>query len=374
MLTPREFAARVEAARADAGLDVEVLDETAHARARDGPAARRRAGQRRAAALIVLRHEPRRRAGLAGHWARRQGRDVRHRRHVDQAGRRHGADEGRHGRRRRRGGGDAARWRAWMRRSRVIGIIPTAENMPGGRAIRPGDVLRGASGKTVEVINTDAEGRLILGDALWYAQQLGATHLVDVATLTGASWSRSAGRRRASSAQPETWVDTRATAAASRAGDRVWHVADLRGSARAASQRNRRHRQLRRPAGRRRHGGGVSAGVRRRRPVGAPRHRRHGVGRNEGAVSAKGATGVAVRTLIEIGAMTRGRPTSVNPGSNGAEGDATAVPGGRFVPDDQPAPSDATSDGPSDQREQRPGDAEEPTMTSATRRLLRAAP
>jgi leucyl aminopeptidase len=69
---------------------------------------------------------------------------------------------------------------------RVVGVIPIAENMPGGRAIRPGDVLKSASGKTVEVINTDAEGRLILGDALWYAQQLGATHLVDVATLTGA--------------------------------------------------------------------------------------------------------------------------------------------------------------------------------------------
>ncbi len=58
--------------------------------------------------------------------------------------------------------------------------------MPGGKATRPGDVLTGASGKTVEVINTDAEGRLILGDALWYARKLGATHLVDVATLTGA--------------------------------------------------------------------------------------------------------------------------------------------------------------------------------------------
>jgi leucyl aminopeptidase len=69
---------------------------------------------------------------------------------------------------------------------RVIAVIPIAENMPGGRAIRPGDVLKSASGKTVEIINTDAEGRLILGDALWYAQHLGATHLVDIATLTGA--------------------------------------------------------------------------------------------------------------------------------------------------------------------------------------------
>ena len=67
-----------------------------------------------------------------------------------------------------------------------IGIVPSTENMPGGRAIKPGDVLRSASGKTVEVLNTDAEGRLVLGDGLWYAQQLGATHLVDVATLTGA--------------------------------------------------------------------------------------------------------------------------------------------------------------------------------------------
>ncbi len=69
---------------------------------------------------------------------------------------------------------------------KVIGIVPASENMPGGRATKPGDVLTGAGGKTVEVLNTDAEGRLILGDGLWYAQRLGATHLVDVATLTGA--------------------------------------------------------------------------------------------------------------------------------------------------------------------------------------------
>src|ERR1700747_555564 len=71
-------------------------------------------------------------------------------------------------------------------RIRVVGVVPATENMPGGRAIKPGDVLKSAEGKTVEVINTDAEGRLILGDALWDARKLGATHLVDVATLTGA--------------------------------------------------------------------------------------------------------------------------------------------------------------------------------------------
>jgi leucyl aminopeptidase len=69
---------------------------------------------------------------------------------------------------------------------RVIGIVPCTENMPGGRATKPGDIHRGASGITVEINNTDAEGRLILGDGIWYARTLGATHLVDVATLTGA--------------------------------------------------------------------------------------------------------------------------------------------------------------------------------------------
>src|SRR5581483_295185 len=86
-------------------------------------------------------------------------------------------------------------------RHRVIALIPMTENMPGGRAFRPGDVITGASGKTVEILNTDAEGRLVLADALWYAQQLGATHLVDVA--------------------PPKWVEAVHTAA-DEAGDRVW--------------------------------------------------------------------------------------------------------------------------------------------------------
>jgi len=68
----------------------------------------------------------------------------------------------------------------------VTAVIPAAENMPGGRAYRPGDVVRMLNGKTVEIISTDAEGRLMLADAITYARQLGATHLVDVATLTGA--------------------------------------------------------------------------------------------------------------------------------------------------------------------------------------------
>src|SRR5438128_2234346 len=104
---------------------------------------------------------------------------------------------------------------------RVVGVVPAAENMPGGRAIKPGDILKSAAGKTVEVLNTDAEGRLILGDGLWYAQQLGATHLVDVATLTGACVVALGKSTSGLFGTPTEWVD-QVRRVANRAGDRVW--------------------------------------------------------------------------------------------------------------------------------------------------------
>jgi leucyl aminopeptidase len=69
---------------------------------------------------------------------------------------------------------------------KVIGIVCATENMPSGHAQKPGDVQIAMSGKAIEIINTDAEGRLVLADGLYYARQLGCTHLVDAATLTGA--------------------------------------------------------------------------------------------------------------------------------------------------------------------------------------------
>ncbi len=104
---------------------------------------------------------------------------------------------------------------------RAVGVIPIAENMPGGRALRPGDVLTSASGKTVEVINTDAEGRLILGDGLWYAQQMGATHLVDIATLTGAI-SVALGKITSGLFGTPTAFVEHVREIAERAGDRCW--------------------------------------------------------------------------------------------------------------------------------------------------------
>ncbi len=68
----------------------------------------------------------------------------------------------------------------------VVGIVPATENMPGGKATKPGDVVKAMNNKTIEVINTDAEGRLVLADGLCYAAKLGATKIVDAATLTGA--------------------------------------------------------------------------------------------------------------------------------------------------------------------------------------------
>jgi leucyl aminopeptidase len=104
---------------------------------------------------------------------------------------------------------------------RVIGIVPSAENMPGSKAVKPGDVLTSAEGKTVEVINTDAEGRLILGDGLWYARKLGATHLVDVATLTGAIVVALGKGASGIFGTPDWWVD-QIRRVGDRAGDRMW--------------------------------------------------------------------------------------------------------------------------------------------------------
>jgi leucyl aminopeptidase len=69
---------------------------------------------------------------------------------------------------------------------RIVAVVAAAENLVSGNSFRPGDILRAANGKTIEITNTDAEGRLVLADALWYARREGATHVLDLATLTGA--------------------------------------------------------------------------------------------------------------------------------------------------------------------------------------------
>jgi leucyl aminopeptidase len=68
----------------------------------------------------------------------------------------------------------------------LVGLIPTTENMPGGAASKPGDIVKSMSGQTIEILNTDAEGRLILCDALTYAERFNPQLVIDIATLTGA--------------------------------------------------------------------------------------------------------------------------------------------------------------------------------------------
>jgi leucyl aminopeptidase len=106
---------------------------------------------------------------------------------------------------------------------RVIAIICAAENMPSGTAQKPGDVQTAMSGKTIEIINTDAEGRLVLADGLTYARQLGATHLIDAATLTGAV-SVALGKTTAGAFSNDDATCARFETAAAAAGEKFWRL------------------------------------------------------------------------------------------------------------------------------------------------------
>jgi leucyl aminopeptidase len=103
----------------------------------------------------------------------------------------------------------------------VTGVIPTCENMLSGTAIRPTDVIGTAAGLTVEVTNPDAEGRLILADALWYARRQGATHVVDLATLTGAMRAGMGDLYAGVFAPDEAWRDA-VVQAGNASGDLAW--------------------------------------------------------------------------------------------------------------------------------------------------------
>jgi leucyl aminopeptidase len=106
---------------------------------------------------------------------------------------------------------------------RVTALIPATENMPSGNAFKPGDVLTSMSGKTIEILNTDAEGRLILADALTYAKRLGCTVLIDAATLTGACMVALGNITTGVFGWNKEWVN-RVLAAAGAAGEKMWEL------------------------------------------------------------------------------------------------------------------------------------------------------
>ena len=219
-LTPRVFAERAKVIATDAGLTCEVLDETRIAELKMGLLLGVARGSQEPPRVVVLRHEPKKGArapviGLIGKGVTFDtgGISIKPAEDMDKM-----KDDM---------SGGAAVLCAMAAISRLqapvrcVAVIPMTENMPGGRAFKPGDVLTSAEGKTVEVLNTDAEGRLILGDAVWYARQLGATHLVDVATLTGACVVALGKTTTGLFGTPDGWVE-RVRRASDRAGDRSW--------------------------------------------------------------------------------------------------------------------------------------------------------
>jgi leucyl aminopeptidase len=104
---------------------------------------------------------------------------------------------------------------------RILTVVAAAENLVSGDSFRPGDILRAANGKTIEITNTDAEGRLVLADALWYAREKGATHVLDFATLTGAMEVALGDLYAGLFANDDTWRDE-ILAAAETSGDHTW--------------------------------------------------------------------------------------------------------------------------------------------------------
>jgi len=108
-------------------------------------------------------------------------------------------------------------------RTNVTAIVPATENMPGGNATKPGDVVKAMSGKTIEVVNTDAEGRLILADALSYARKLELSPLVDVATLTGAI-SVALGRVAMGAMTNNQELCDRVIEAGKASGEKIWQL------------------------------------------------------------------------------------------------------------------------------------------------------
>jgi leucyl aminopeptidase len=105
----------------------------------------------------------------------------------------------------------------------VVGLAPCAENLPGGRSQKPGDVFTGMTGKTVEVISTDAEGRMLLADALAYATRFQPAAVVDIATLT-ATQRRALGPQAAAMFSNDEPLAGRLLAASEKSGDRLWRM------------------------------------------------------------------------------------------------------------------------------------------------------
>ena len=174
----------------------------------------------------------------------------------------------------------------------AVGLVGLVENMPSGTAQRPGDVVKSYSGQTIEVINTDAEGRLVLADVIWYAQEkFDPKFMVDLATLTGAIII-GLGHEHAGLFSNDDGLCQKLTAAGLATGEKALAHAAGRRLRQADPLRHRRHEEHRRPARRFDHRGPVHPTLREQEALGASGHRRHGLEQQGRALHAEGRDGV----------------------------------------------------------------------------------
>jgi leucyl aminopeptidase len=218
-LTPSSFAERARALGEKEGVEWEVLDEAAMQDLGMGSLLGVAAGSQQPPRLIVLRYGDR----GAGTKLALVGKGLT----FDSGGLSLKTAEGMETMKGDMGGGAAvvagvlAVARLGLDSLSITGYVGATENMPGGSAMRPGDVLTAMNGETIEVLNTDAEGRLVLADVLAYAVQQGATHIVDFATLTGAAMVALGRDVSLATGRPSEWV-TRVARAASDGLERAW--------------------------------------------------------------------------------------------------------------------------------------------------------
>jgi leucyl aminopeptidase len=222
-LPPREFARRAAEMAAEVGLKVESLNaEEIRARGMGGLLGVGQ-GSDEEPALIVLRYEPEGSAEDDELWAF-VGKGIT----FDTGGIsiKHGLEM--YEMKSDMAGGAAAlgalRAIALLKpKRRVVVVVPTAENMPSGKAIKPGDIVRTFAGQTIECVDTDAEGRLVLVDGIAYAKHLGASRIVDLATLTGSIIVALGSHRAGLFSNTDEWAN-RVLAASARAGEPAWRM------------------------------------------------------------------------------------------------------------------------------------------------------
>lgn len=187
ILPPTEMANRAQKMAKEVGLKCEILDEARMIKLGMGSLMSVSLGSEQPAKLIVLRYEPKKSTAKKGELLALVGKGIT----FDTGGISIKPAEGMDAMKYDMSGGAAVigtmRAIGLLKPTvPVLGVVAAVENMPDGKATRPGDVVTAMTGKTIEILNTDAEGRLILADAVAYAEKQGATRIIDMATLTGA--------------------------------------------------------------------------------------------------------------------------------------------------------------------------------------------